>query len=122
METKSPYVVAPGQEPVTQEPLGKVIADQFGVTPQSLDLPFTKTKKREIVNARFFFMYYVSKVKRKGPTATGNKVGRKHADVIHACTQCCNRIDTEKDYRNRAMTVLSKIEQGRVILPEFCMS
>lgn len=119
MNKQSVYT-APGLVPVKPVPLGKVIADQFGVTPTALDLPFTKTKKKEIVNARFLFMAYVSKIAGKGPTFTGNKVGRGHADVIHAVRQYNNRFDTEKEYRGKAMTVLQMIEAGKVLLPEFC--
>jgi chromosomal replication initiation ATPase DnaA len=121
METKSPYV-APGQEPVIQEPLDKVIADTFGVERELLVVPFTRTKKRAACNPRFFLMYFVAKVKNNGPSATGNYVGRGHADVIWGCTQCSNRIDTEKDYRAKAQAILRSIEQGKVLLPELCQS
>jgi chromosomal replication initiation ATPase DnaA len=121
MKTQSPYV-APGQEPVIQEPLDKVIADTFGVERELLVVPFTRTRKKVACNPRFFYMYFVSRLKNYGPSATGNIVGRGHADVIYACTQCSNYIDTEKDYRSKAHSILRQIEQGRVILPEFCQS
>ena len=120
MNTNQSSLTASVLEQVKQEPLGKVIADQFGVTPTALEIPFSKTKKKEIVNARFLFMYYASKVKGKGPSCIGRKVGRGHADIIHAIRQAGNRINTEKDYREKYSHILLQIEQGRVIIPEFC--
>lgn len=117
MDTKSPYV-APG----VRETLNKIIADTFEVPVELMEVPFTRTKKRVACNPRFFYMYFVSKVKAMGPSVTANLVGRGHADVIHACRQCSNRIDTEKDYRIKAQEILRQVELGKVILPEICMS
>lgn len=112
-------VQGPKPEP---EPLTKVVADQFGVTPAALEVPFSRTRKREICNARYVIINLVSKIQGKGPAFTGRKVGRGHADVIHAVKRYSNYYDTEKDYRTRVNYILHLIENGSVILPEYCQS
>lgn len=137
MNKAKSFYTAPGLEPPVIT-LQKFIADTFGVSPEVLELPFSKNRKREIINARYAFMYYVSelsnnsnpnkkrkaqgKIKGKGPTLTAKQVGRGHCDVLYAVKIYNNLCDTDKNYRSKAEAILKAIDAQRVIIPEFCQS
>ena len=69
---------------------------------------FTKSRKRNIVQARQLSMYF-SKKYTKAPLITiGEQCGGKdHATVIHALKTVANLLDTDKQFR----TIADKIEQ-----------
>ena len=124
METLSPYII-PGRtelnlplDIIKPEPLAKVIAETFGVPEQFLSVPFSKTRKREILNPRYTYINYLSRIKDHGPAKTSRHVGRSHGDIINACNrhECYNT--TEKDYKEKVTRVLKLIDDGRVIVPE----
>ncbi len=75
----------------------KVVCDYFSV---ALDILNSKTRKREIVQARQLAMYF-SKMHTKNSLATiGLHCGNKdHATVLHACRTVNNLIETDKQFR-----------------------
>lgn len=75
----------------------KVVCDYFSVP---LDVLNSKTRKREIVQARQLAMYF-SKMHTKSSLATiGLHCGNKdHATVLHACRTVNNLIETDKQFR-----------------------
>ncbi len=75
----------------------KVVCDYFSVP---LDILNSKTRKREIVQARQLAMYF-SKLHTKSSLATiGLHCGNKdHATVLHACRTVNNLIETDKQFR-----------------------
>lgn len=75
----------------------KVVSDYFSIP---VDLMHSKTRKREIVQARQIAMYF-SKILTKSSLATiGSQIGGKdHATVLHACKTVNNLSDTDKRFR-----------------------
>jgi len=75
----------------------KIVCDYFSVP---LDVLNSKTRKREIVQARQLAMYF-SKMHTKSSLATiGLHCGNKdHATVLHACRTVNNLIETDKQFR-----------------------
>ncbi len=75
----------------------KIVCDYFSVP---LDVLNSKTRKREIVQARQLAMYF-SKLHTKSSLATiGLHCGNKdHATVLHACRTVNNLIETDKQFR-----------------------
>ena len=75
----------------------KVVCDYFSVP---LDVLNSKTRKREIVQARQLAMYF-SKMHTKNSLSTiGLHCGNKdHATVLHACRTVNNLIETDKQFR-----------------------
>lgn len=75
----------------------KIVCDYFSVP---LDVLNSKTRKREIVQARQLAMYF-SKMHTKNSLATiGLHCGNKdHATVLHACRTVNNLIETDKQFR-----------------------
>lgn len=75
----------------------KIVCDYFNV---AIDVLNSKTRKREIVQARQLAMYF-SKVHTKNSLATiGLHCGNKdHATVLHACRTVNNLIETDKQFK-----------------------
>lgn len=75
----------------------KVVSDYFSIP---VDLMHSKTRKREIVQARQIAMYF-SKILTKSSLATiGSQIGGKdHATVLHACKTVNNLFETDKRFR-----------------------
>jgi chromosomal replication initiation ATPase DnaA len=70
----------------------------------SYEIMFTKTRKREIVQARHFVMFYSKLEYKIGPSAVANFFGlSSHADVIHGRNKIQDLLDA-KD----ATTVINK--------------
>ena len=69
---------------------------------------FTKSRKRNIVQARQLSMYFSKKYTKAPLTVIGEQCGGKdHATVIHALKTVTNLLDTDKQFRATA----DKIEQ-----------
>ena len=85
----------------------KVVCDYFDMP---LELLKSKTRKREVVQARQIAMYF-SKAMTKASLATiGLHCGGKdHATVLHACRTVNNLMDTDKRFRNYIEELNNKI-------------
>jgi hypothetical protein len=73
----------------------------------------TKTRKREVVQARQTMMYLACKYTAYSLTRIGYKFGKKdHCTVLHAKKTINNLIDTNKDFREqiKAIEVILKGE------------
>lgn len=75
----------------------KVVCDYFNLP---IELLKSKTRKREIVQARQIAMYF-SKQMTKASLATigANCGGKDHATVLHACKTVNNLMDTDKRFK-----------------------
>ncbi len=81
---------------VNFEELAQAVATYYKITP---DLLFTKTRRREISDARQIVMYLAKKLAKMPVTAIGSKLDRKHATVIYGIQTIETRIGTEKKLR-----------------------
>ena len=73
-----------------------------------LDMIFTKTRKREISDARQMIMYLSKKVAKMPLTAIGTRLSRTHATVLHAC----NNIDERLAFEKQLQEDVKKIEDA----------
>lgn len=64
------------------------------------DLLFTKSRKREISDARQVVMYLAKKHTDMPLTAIGRRLDRSHATVIYAVRNVEERLDIERELRN----------------------
>jgi len=85
----------------------KIVCDYFDMP---LELLKSKTRKREVVQARQIAMYF-SKCFTKSSLATiGLHCGGKdHATVLHACRTVNNLMDTDKRFKNYIEELNNKI-------------
>jgi chromosomal replication initiator protein len=75
----------------------KVVCDYFDL---SLDVMNSKTRKREIVQARQLAMFFSKKHTKASLATIGLHCGNKdHATVLHACRTVNNLIETDKQFR-----------------------
>lgn len=75
----------------------KVVCDFFNIP---VDLIHSKTRKREIVQARQLSMYFSKKHTKASLASIGLHCGNKdHATVLHACRTVNNLVETDKQFR-----------------------
>jgi chromosomal replication initiator protein len=78
--------------------ISKVVCDYFNLPVNQLQ---TKTRKREIVQARQLAMYFSKNLTKASLASIGSQIGNKdHATVLHACKTVNNLIDTDKNFRH----------------------
>ncbi|MBD5232828.1 MAG: chromosomal replication initiator protein DnaA [Bacteroidales bacterium] len=78
---------------VNFEMIADAVAAHYNIEP---DLMFTKTRKREVSDARQVVMYLAKKIAKMPLTTIGHKIDRTHATVIYACNNIEDRLATEK--------------------------
>lgn len=78
-----------------------------GISPEKLQ---EKTRKREIVEARQVAMYLSKRNTNESLSQIGREIGQKdHATVIHACKTVGNLLETDREFRNKWMPLIGKI-------------
>lgn len=83
----------------------KVVCDYFNLP---LELMKSKTRKREVVQARQIAMYFSKSLTKYSLASIGAHCGGKdHATVLHACRTVNNLIETDKRFR----VYISEIEK-----------
>ncbi len=82
---------------ITVEYIQKVISNYFNIPVDKIN---SKTRKREIVQARQLAMYFSKAYTKFSLAAIGSKLGNKdHATVLHACKTVKNLSDTDKNFK-----------------------
>ena len=85
----------------------KVVCDYFNLP---LELMKSKTRKREVVQARQIAMYFSKQLTKSSLATIGAHCGGKdHATVLHACRTVNNLIDTDKRFRVYISDIEKKI-------------
>jgi chromosomal replication initiator protein len=75
----------------------KIVCDYFSIQVDALN---SKTRKRDIVQARQLSMYFSKKHTKASLATIGLHCGNKdHATVLHACRTVSNLIETDKQFR-----------------------
>lgn len=85
----------------------KVVCDYFDIP---IELMKSKTRKREIVQARQLAMYFSKQMTKNSLANIGLHCGNKdHATVLHACKTVNNLIDTDKQFRGYVSDIEKKL-------------
>ena len=85
----------------------KVVCDYFNLP---IDLLKSKTRKREVVQARQIAMYFAKQLTKSSLATIGAHCGGKdHATVLHACRTVNNLMDTDKKFRHYIQELDKKI-------------
>ena len=86
----------------------KVVSDYFSLP---VEMITSKTRKREIVQARQLTMYFAKKLTKASLATIGLHCGNKdHATVLHACRTVNNLLDTDKQFRQYVEDIEKKIK------------
>ncbi len=82
---------------VSIEYIQKVVCDYFDLP---IELMKSKTRKREVVQARQIAMFFSKKMTKSSLANIGMHCGGKdHATVLHACRTVTNLSETDKNFR-----------------------
>jgi chromosomal replication initiator protein len=86
----------------------KVVCNYFDVPVDSLQ---SKTRKREIVQARQVAMYFSKNLTKSSLATIGSQIGGKdHATVLHACKTVNNLVETDKQFKNQIEEIEKKLK------------
>jgi len=70
----------------------------------------SKTRKREIVQARQIAMYFSKNMTKSSLAAIGSLIGGKdHATVLHACKTVINLLETDKKFKREVVEIERKL-------------
>lgn len=94
---------------VNFEIVADAVASHYGI---ETDLLFTKSRKREISDARQVVMYLAKKLVKMPLTVIGNRISRTHATVIYACRNIEERLSLEKQLADDINAIEAAIMQS----------
>ncbi|MDI9538432.1 MAG: chromosomal replication initiator protein DnaA [Bacteroidota bacterium] len=87
----------------------QTVCNYYGLDVESLQ---SKTRKREIVQARQIAMYFSKSLTNNSLSAIGSKIGKKdHATVLHACKTISNLIETDKEFKSQIREIEAQLKQ-----------
>ncbi len=90
-------IVSEGNSEVSLAKIQETVCGYFGISP---DIIASKTRKREIVQARQIAMYLSRNLTKTSLAAIGLQIGGKdHATVLHACNTVSDLIQTDRNFK-----------------------
>ena len=90
-------IVKQNKHELTIDYIQKIVCDYFNMPVDSLQ---SKTRKREVVQARQIAMFFSKTLTKSSLASIGSQIGRKdHATVLHACKTVSNLLDTDKQFK-----------------------
>lgn len=78
------------------------VSEYYNLDPEKI---FSKSRKREINDARQMVMYLAKKLANMPTTAIGTRLSRSHSTVIYACTQLDDRISVDSKLREEVNAI-----------------
>lgn len=88
------------------ETITKRVSEFYGIDPEQI---FTKTRKREVSDARQMVMYLAKKHTMMPLKAIGLRLSRTHATVLYACRQIDERLALEKKLQEELSDIESRL-------------
>ena len=93
----------------TVEKIRDVVCEYFSL---SIDAISTKSRKREVVQARQIAMYLSKQLTKSSLASIGNTIGqRDHATVLHACKIVNDLMDCDKNFRLSVREIEEKLKR-----------
>ncbi|MDE7374322.1 MAG: chromosomal replication initiator protein DnaA, partial [Odoribacter sp.] len=94
-------------EELTVDKILHVVCEHFKI---SEDLLQTKTKKREVVQARQLAMYFSKNYTNYSLAYIGNQIGKKdHATVLYSCKAVGDLMETDRQFKMQVEEIQSKL-------------
>jgi chromosomal replication initiator protein len=92
----------------TVERIRDVVCEYFSLT---VDAISTKSRKREVVQARQIAMYLSKQLTKSSLSSIGNTIGqRDHTTVLHACKIVNDLMDCDKNFRSSVHEIEEKLK------------
>jgi len=93
----------------TVEKIRDVVCEYFSL---SVDAISTKSRKREVVQARQIAMYLSKQLTKNSLSSIGNAIGqRDHATVLHACKIVNDLMDIDKNFRTSVREIEKQLKK-----------
>jgi len=93
----------------TVEKIRDVVCEYFSLSVDSIS---TKSRKREVVQARQIAMYLSKQLTKNSLSSIGNAIGqRDHATVLHACKIVNDLMDSDKSFRSSVREIEEKLKK-----------
>lgn len=102
-EAMTDIVKTPVKKAVNFEMIVETVAEYFSLTPDAI---FTRSRLRDIADARQVIMYLTHKHTSLSSPAIGNKLNRKHATVLHGIASINDRLS----YSSELADLITAIE------------
>lgn len=100
-------MVKKSSDELTIHKIQEVVCEHFKIP---VDLLQTKTRKREVVQARQLSMYFSKNFTKHSLSYIGNQIGKKdHATVLYACKAVADMIETDRQFRVRVEELQHKL-------------
>lgn len=101
-------IVKSTKREVSIDYIQKVVCDYFSIPVDSLK---SKTRKREIVQARQVAMFFAKNFTKNSLAVIGSIIGGKdHATVLHACRTVQNLMETDKKFKQYVEEIEKKLK------------
>ncbi|MBO5445051.1 MAG: chromosomal replication initiator protein DnaA [Muribaculaceae bacterium] len=99
---------APGTKPVNFDMIVDATAEYYKLNP---DVIFTKSRVRDIADARQVIMYLSHDLTGLSSSAIGAKLNRRHATVLHGITAVQDRIKYAKEVQDAVTSIRAEINR-----------
>ncbi len=87
---------------VNFEIITQAVSAYYNIEPDQI---FTKSRKRNISDARQMVMFLAKKHTKLGLKAIGTRLGRTHATVLYACRNIDERLPIEKQLQDDVSSI-----------------
>jgi chromosomal replication initiation ATPase DnaA len=91
---------------ITEEKIFNIVCRHFNVNIEDV---VSRSRKRNLVNARFLITYYIRECCGKQYKYIGKLFKRDHSTAIYACEQVRNLVDGDDEFRNHFLEIGKKI-------------
>lgn len=96
---------------ITVDDIITTVCNHFGVDTQTI---YTKTRKREVVQARQVSMYLAKRLTELSTSKIGTMIGNKdHATVLHACKTVKAQYEVDKAFRVELDDIQNALKKGK---------
>ena len=94
-------------EELTVDKIQEVVCEHFNIPSELLQ---TKTRKREVVQARQLAMYFCKNYTKYSLSYIGSQIGKKdHATVLYACKAVTDLIETDRNFKIQVEEIQRKL-------------
>ena len=104
-------IVSTVNQEISVERIQAAVCDYFKI---SKEMMLSKTRKREIVQARQIAMYLGRSLTKTSLAQIGAQIGGKdHATVLHACNTVSDLIETDRNFKQDVLSIEKLLKAER---------
>ncbi|MCH5227546.1 MAG: chromosomal replication initiator protein DnaA [Muribaculaceae bacterium] len=96
------------QKVINFDMIVETTAEYYNLNP---DVVFSKSRLRDVADARQIIMYLSHKLTSLSSSAIGQKLNRSHTTVLHGIQQVDNRVNFTKDLQDAVMSIEAELKK-----------